>query len=372
MTPSEHARESSRGFPAFPAQHGRRGRSWWGRALVTAMEDTSRDADLLRRSRRFAGSGRIGPITISPGRVGATVEDVDDLYEVVVRVAELTNDEWERFREQVLAEPGHLAALLDGEVPRSLVRAADGADVALLPEIGDLESACGCPDWGDPCQHAAALCYQTAWLLDADPFLLLLLRGRGEPELLDTFGQRKEEPAVTASGRASPVPAAATYARPVPPLPEPPPAASRAVIVGPTPGLPDVDLGLLIVDAAARARTLARGVPPVLDPWVDAVRWAATYPQVVARVTANTGRPTELGPAVRAWEFGGVTALAVLEELRHPDGPRGEHVQAAPGAVACRGQDGRWYPFRHHDGCWWPAGPPDRDLDAALDSLAAE
>ncbi|MGH3566089.1 MAG: SWIM zinc finger family protein [Pseudonocardia sp.] len=370
-TSGEPARESSRGFPAFPAQRGRRGRSWWGRALVTAMEDTSRDPDLLRRSRRLADSGRIGPITLSPGRVGATVEDIDDLYEVAVRVAELTSDEWDRFREQVLAEPGHLAALLDGEVPRSLVRAADLADVVLLPEIGDLESACGCPDWGDPCEHAAALCYQTAWLLDADPFLLLLLRGRGKPELLDTFGRCKEEPAVATSCRVSPVPAAAAYARPVPPLPEPPPAAPRTTVVGPTPGLPDVDLGLLIVDAAERARTLARGVPPVLDPWDDAVRWAATYPQVAARVAANIGDSTELGPAARAWELGGMTALAVLKELRRPDGPRVEHVQAAPGAVACRGQDGHWYPFRRHGGCWWPAGPPDHDLDAALDSLPA-
>ncbi|OSC47127.1 hypothetical protein B5181_42380, partial [Streptomyces sp. 4F] len=72
--------------------------------------------------------------------------------------------------------PGHIAALLDKELPHSL---AD-CGVPLLPGPGDLAPQCSCPDSGHPCKHAAALCYQTARLLDADPFVLLLLRGRGE------------------------------------------------------------------------------------------------------------------------------------------------------------------------------------------------
>jgi uncharacterized Zn finger protein len=211
----------ARGFPAFPPRPGRRGRSWWARAFVAAMEDAALHATLLRAGRRFAGSGRIGPITVAPGRIAAVVEDPDGIYDVVVHLAELSTAEWDRFLDQVRAEAGHLAALLDREVPRSLVRSAD---VALLPTIGDLESECDCPDVGDPCQHAAGLCYQAAWLLDDDPFVLLLLRGRGADELLDVLG--REPAAATRSGSAPggrdvdlPVPATAAYAAPPATLP---------------------------------------------------------------------------------------------------------------------------------------------------------
>ena len=251
----------ARGFPAFPPRPGRRGRSWWARAFVAAMEDAALDATLLRAGRRFAGSGRIGPITVSPGRIAATVEDPDGIYDVVVHLAELSDAEWERFLDQVRAEAGHLAALLDREVPRSLVRSADAADVALLPTIGDLESDCDCPDIGDPCQHAAGLCYQAAWLLDDDPFVLLLLRGRGADELLDVLGREPvAAPRPTAAGRDvdRPVPATAAYAAAPAGLPAPLPAPARATdqVFPAPPGLPSEALAQLVNGAVARARAL--------------------------------------------------------------------------------------------------------------------
>lgn len=251
---------AARGFPAFPPRPGRRGRSWWARAFVAAMEDAALDATLLRAGRRFAGSGRIGPITVAPGRVAATVEDPDGIFEVVVHLAELTDAEWDRFLDEVRAEAGHLAALLDREVPRSLVRSADAADVALLPTIGDLESECDCPDIGDPCQHAAALCHQAAWLLDDDPFVLLLLRGRGADELLDVLGREPvaAEPVTYGRDVDHPVAATAAYeARPAA-LPAPPPAPARATdpVFPAPPGLPPEALSHLVAAAAAHARAL--------------------------------------------------------------------------------------------------------------------
>src|SRR5699024_323166 len=54
---------------------------------------------------------------------------------------------------------------------------------------------CGCDAWELPCVHAAALAYQVSWLLDADPFVLMLLRGRGGEELLGRLRTRAAEPA---------------------------------------------------------------------------------------------------------------------------------------------------------------------------------
>jgi len=261
---------AARGFPAFPPRPGRRGRSWWARAFVAAMEDTALDAALLRAGRRFAGSGRIGPITVSPGRIAATVDDPDGSYDVAVHLAQLADAGWDRFLHQVRAEAGHLAALLDREVPRSLVRSADAAGVALLPTIGDLESECDCPEVGDPCQHAAGLCYQVAWLLDDDPFVLLLLRGRDADELVDVLAREPAQTAAAPPGPAPggrdvdhPVPATAAYAADPasPPAPLPPPARAGDPVLAEPPGLPPGALEQLVRAAAARARALLADGP---------------------------------------------------------------------------------------------------------------
>jgi uncharacterized Zn finger protein len=370
---------AARGFSAFPPRPGRRGRSWWARAFVAAMEDAALDAVLLRRGRRFAGSGRVGPISVSPGRIAAVVEDPDAIYDVAVHLTELTAAEWDRFLDQVGAEAGHLAALLDGEVPRSLVRSADAAGVPLLPTIGDLESDCDCPEIGDPCQHAAALCYQVAWLLDDDPFLLLLLRGRDSDELLDALGERRAGPAPSAAREDDaagavdrPVPAAAAYATVPAPLPPALPDPSRPTDLGlpAAPGLPPDALALLVADAALRARELLAHPGSTAAPtaWSDAVRWAAIHPVTAERVAASAGRDTS--PAVRAWELGGATGLAALE--RAGAEPTAEEASAeGRDTRARRGPDGRWYPFRRQNGVWWPAGPPDHDLAVALDDADA-
>lgn len=182
-----------RGFPAF-AKGSRRARSWWGRAWITALEDTALDQQPLRQGRRYANGGRVGPITISPGRIAAVVDDATHgPCQTVVYVARLTDSEWERFLDQVASTAGHIAALLDKDMPPELVEAAQDAGVTLLPGVGDLEPECSCPDWELPCRHAAALCYQASWLLDTDPWVLLLMRGRGERELLAEL-QRRNDP----------------------------------------------------------------------------------------------------------------------------------------------------------------------------------
>ncbi|MFC4947804.1 SWIM zinc finger family protein [Pseudonocardia sp. GCM10023141] len=256
---------AARGFPAFPPRPGRRGRSWWAREFVAAMEDATRDSLLLRRARRFAGSGRVGPLTLSPGRIGATVDDPDGAYDVVVRLTAWDGPDQARFLDQVAAEAGHLAALLDGDVPRSLLHAAAASGVALLPTIGDLESDCDCPDIGDPCDHAAALAYQAAWLLDDDPFLLLLLRGLDRDTLLDALGQRRAGAAaatVDPDPLERPVAASLTYATTPAPLPDLGLSRPRRAVVPavpPAPGLPEDLLADLVRVAADRARTITGG-----------------------------------------------------------------------------------------------------------------
>ena len=185
-------------FEPFPPTHAGRSfaRTWWGKAWVGALEDTSLDLGQLRKGRAYARRGHVGAIMVEPGQVVATVRDPSlDEFRAVVRVEELSDTQWERFSDEISAKSGHLLALLDGEMPAELIDSAAAADVALLPSIGDLEPECGCDAWELPCVHAAALAYQVSWLLDADPFVLMLLRGRGEEALSGQLRTRADQPA---------------------------------------------------------------------------------------------------------------------------------------------------------------------------------
>ena len=384
-----------RGFPAFPpgSRNTRLARSWWGNAWIRAMEETALDPDRLARGRTYARAGRVGPITVSPGRLAAPVSGSRATpYRAVVSVETLSDVEWERFLDGVAANAGHIAALLDRDMPPDLVDAASGLGVRLLPEVGDLEPGCDCPDWGYPCKHAAALSYQGARLLDEDPFVLLLMRGRGERELLDEL-QRRNARHVPVPASPPGTPAAVAYAREVAPLPADPPDPGpldpvTRPAVAPAPGLGPHALDLLALDAAGRARELlvAAEPPPVLDEWQDTVRLAATHPGVLDRLGGAAGR---LPRAVRAWEYGGAAGLAALEQVWSPlraqtaalrdalaeaavPDPavwRNRWTVTGPGIQLRYGRDGRWYPYRAEPDGWWPAGPPERDPAAVLADL---
>ncbi|HXV94713.1 MAG TPA: SWIM zinc finger family protein [Pseudonocardia sp.] len=270
---------AARGFPAFARRRSGGARTWLGRALVAALEDTAVDTGLLRAARAVAAGGRIGPVSVAAGRVSALVEDPveDEAFHAVVRVPVLGDADWERVAAAVRAESGHLAALLAGDLPRELVRAAAAAGVDLLPGVGDLESECGCPEWGDPCRHTAALVVQAAWLLDAEPALLLLLRGRDATALAAPIARTAPtgpaeppersvppDPGATDAPQSTTGPPGTPTGRPdvTPPDPAPPPEVPPAwppaepLMVPPAPGVDPQALAALAAAAARRAREL--------------------------------------------------------------------------------------------------------------------
>ncbi|MFE2646647.1 SWIM zinc finger family protein [Streptomyces nigra] len=409
--------ELRRTFPAFaprPTDDAGFAETWWGNAWVVALEEGALDVKRLARGRGYAQEGHVDAITVTPGLVLAYVRGSRPRpYRVQVRLRTLGDDDWARFLDAVTERPAHIAALLDKEMPQSL---AEG-DVPLLPGPGDLDPRCSCPDRGHPCKHAAALCYQTARLLDADPFVLFLLRGRGERELLDALSRRNAARAARAAQEREPAPLAGVRAtealspeRRLAPLPPPLPAVphpEQPPVYPAAPGGPDpFALDQLATDAAARAHTLLQsGRDPVggLTLWQDAVRLAAARPgsgltansrALYASLASAAGRTTaDLARAVAAWRQGGLEGLAVLEEPWDP--PAGRFDRARPlllaadlpafrpwrnrlthprGHVQLRlGRDGVWYPYESEPGRddWWPRGTPDLDPVGALTGLGA-
>ncbi len=162
-----------------------RSSTWWGRALVRSFEElTVENADLVA-ARSLARSGRLGAIVVLEAMASAVV-DPGSTGPVMaqLKVDRLCDRDWDRFAREAARESGFAAALEAGDLPADLVEHADEAGVELLPGPADLDTACECDAWGQPCVHTLALLYQVAWQVDGDPYVLLLLRGRTREALL--------------------------------------------------------------------------------------------------------------------------------------------------------------------------------------------
>lgn len=161
--------------------------TWWGRAWVRSFEETVLDATDLVTARALARSGRLGAVMVLAGMASVVVDRGGPTSVMAqLRVARLDEQQWQVFVDELGREAGFSAALESGELPVDLVEHADEAGVELLPGPADLETACECDAWAQPCVNALALLYQLAWHLDGDPYALLLLRGRTREQLLET------------------------------------------------------------------------------------------------------------------------------------------------------------------------------------------
>ncbi|WP_327410429.1 SWF or SNF family helicase [Streptomyces sp. NBC_01281] len=407
-------RDEERTFGALPPTRGRSfAQTWWGRAWLRALEDAALDSGQVKTGRRLARAGAVGAVSVRPGRVTAVVEDRDGTaHRADVLLHELSQEHWDLFLDMAAERSGHVAALLDRDMPPHLVEDAAAAGVELLPGLGDLDAECECGAW-DHCGHTAALCYQVALLLDEDPFVLLLLRGRGERALLEALQGRVAQPSDDPGDTEGGVDALEAYAAGdiLPPLPTDPewpeqPGTPPSLETEGTPaaGVDPVALEfiaraaaqeahLLLAEALGRAPGGRSTTPEALSLVQDAVRLAACDPPegVTERLAGGSCREREeLALAVRAWRYGGVCALSVLDDAWDVEAESLSRARAAlhtawdederPRLRADRnrwtavgrgtqlrlGRDGRWWPYRKERGHWAPAGPATPDPATAL------
>ncbi|MHC5909019.1 SWIM zinc finger family protein, partial [Streptomyces sp. S6] len=62
-------KEAARTFDALPPAKGSRAPfadSWWGRAWLRSLEESSLDSGRLSRGRTYARGGAVGPVTVAP------------------------------------------------------------------------------------------------------------------------------------------------------------------------------------------------------------------------------------------------------------------------------------------------------------------
>src|ERR1700737_3280109 len=180
------------------------GATWWGTAWLDALEHRARlDPNRLPRGRTYARTGRVQSVVLEQGQITASVRGSRVLpYAVRVRIRMFSADEWHLLLGAIAAKAGHAAALLDGELEPGIVADARAVGIELLPDAGELQPRCSCPDWADPCKHSAAVCYLVADALDDDPFALLELRGRRREDVLAGLRQLRSGIRVESAGPA--------------------------------------------------------------------------------------------------------------------------------------------------------------------------
>lgn len=173
-------------------QRGAFGKSWWASRWIAALERLV-NPSRLARGRTYARAGQVVSMDVARDGVRAVVQGSrPQPYRVRVKFKQLSDAEWERVIDAMSAEALYAARLLSGEMPEQIEEVFGAAGTSLLPaDDDDMVTTCTCPDQANPCKHIAAVHYLLGERFDADPFLMFLLRGRSQEEIVNALRARR-------------------------------------------------------------------------------------------------------------------------------------------------------------------------------------
>jgi uncharacterized Zn finger protein len=187
-------------------ERGTIGEEWWSRRFIDVLESFA-DSGRLSRGRAYARKGQVVGLTVAPYEVTATVQGSRDKpYDVTIGIDAIDEPAWEAIEEALAAQAVFRARLLAGEMPPEIEEVFAAFGIPLFPGAsGDLHLMCSCPDWGEPCKHAAAVLYLLAEAFDDDPFLILAWNGRTREALLAGLRRHDAARAAHAAEAADPL-----------------------------------------------------------------------------------------------------------------------------------------------------------------------
>lgn len=160
--------------------------SRWAQRWDDAVDDGN--AQVVRRlvqGRNLLRSGRVTGLVVAGGSVSGKVQGSSATpLSVEIELPQLTDAQWSVVVEALASQVRHRARLLAGQVPDGLDSQLEARGLHLVPARDDLDVTCRCGDRVPLCMHAAAVWSAAGAAIDADPFVLLRLRGRGRERLL--------------------------------------------------------------------------------------------------------------------------------------------------------------------------------------------
>lgn len=191
----------------------------WGERWIAAAFGAGRAR--LEKGRALFAEGALTALAVKPGVVEAEVRDRGrSVVSLRLRLRTLNEKVFDNAL-RTFAERARTAAdLLAGTLPDEADAVFSASGGGLLPATPqEVSASCACAD-GPGCRHAAAVHVALAERFDRDPFLLLLLRGKGRDEVLARLREARAKrtlPAAVSPRRAE---AAAPSSVPLEPLPE--------------------------------------------------------------------------------------------------------------------------------------------------------
>jgi uncharacterized Zn finger protein len=173
-------------------RRGQFGQTWWASRWIAALERLV-NPGRLARGRTYARAGQVLSLDVTRDGVQAVVQGSrPEPYNVTIEFKKLTDAEWDRVIDVMASEAIYAARLLSGEMPEQIEEVFAAAGTTLFPaHEGDMRTRCSCPDWANPCKHIAAVHYLLGERFDQDPFLMFLLRGRSQEEIVAALRARR-------------------------------------------------------------------------------------------------------------------------------------------------------------------------------------
>jgi uncharacterized Zn finger protein len=167
------------------SRRGAIGSGWHAVALREAAEQLLGPAR-VGRGKADARAGRVQWLDVDAGVARGDVLDAEgELHQARLELPAFREDDRRDFLQVARAHPELPARLASGVYPQQIEAELVASAVSLLPRgATELSHDCSCLDWPGPCRHVSALLYVLVEAVDAQPVLLLRLRGLALEDLV--------------------------------------------------------------------------------------------------------------------------------------------------------------------------------------------
>lgn len=148
---------------------------FWGSAWMRHLAQCEAGGLCLAPGRSLLRHGCVLDLRISPCMLTARVS-AEEIYEVQLSIRPFDEDQLAALQRACTGRIDSLVSLMEGKVDDAVLHCLCDPETGLLPTPVDWCMRCTCPDWCEPCPHAAAAIYAAGCLIDAEPSLLFTLR----------------------------------------------------------------------------------------------------------------------------------------------------------------------------------------------------